>query len=126
MHSNDAFYKTFPVVVLLTAVGGALLWIFASRVYGVSFLLGNATSLYMMSMLHRSSAKLVKMDAAQARRVATRNYILRYGFYALVLLLAGLLDQLDLLTTGLSLFLFKIVFYIILFWDARKERTTDG
>jgi membrane protein YqaA with SNARE-associated domain len=124
--SNASFYKTFPIVWGITIVGGTILWIALSQVYGLSFILGNVTSLYMMSLLNRSSKRLIELDEQSAKRVAARNYYLRYGFYAIILLSAALLDQLDLLTTGLSFFVFKIVFYIVLFVDMRKEDRKNG
>ena len=121
MVKNDAFYKSFPFTLIATFVIVVVLWIVFGRIYGVSFALGSVTSVFMMSLLHKSSYKVVEADELTAKRLAMRNYFFRYFFYAVILLAAGYLETLDLLTTGLGLFMFKIVFYIVLFIEKRGE-----
>lgn len=122
MEKNDAFYKAFPFTLLAVIVISAILWIVFGTTYGVSYALGGMTSMFGMSMLHRSSKKVVESDKHSASRLATRNYFIRYFFYALVLFVAGYFPTLDLLTTGIGLFIFKIVFYIVLFTESRGEK----
>lgn len=123
MENKQTFYMAFPYTVIATVVITAVLWFVFGRVYGLSFALGSVTMLFTMSMLHRSSKKIVvQANKVAAQRMAIINYVVRFGFYALVLLLAALLDNFDLLTTGAGLFLFKIVFYIIHFTQKRGDK----
>ncbi len=122
MERNDAFYKTFPFTLLAVVIISAVLWIIFGKMYGISYALGGMTSMFGMSMLHRSSKKVVESDKVSASRLATRNYFFRYFFYALVLFVAGYFPTLDLLTAGIGLFIFKIVFYIVLFVESRGEK----
>jgi carbon starvation protein CstA len=126
MEESRAFHRTFPIVLAIAFLGGALLWWLVSRPVGLGFLLGNFTSLFAMSQLYRSSQMLLQLPAEAAKRRAVRNYLIRYLLYATVLLVAALLDPFDLLTTGLSLFLFKLVFYVLLFLENGKEHTPHG
>lgn len=126
MIKNDAFYKTFPFTLITVIVVTVVLWIVLGRLYGISFALGGMTSMFAMSMLHRSGKRLVTMDEQSAKRAAIGNYFIRYFFYALVLLLAGFSDNLDILTTGIGLFTFKIVFYIIIALEKRRGEENDS
>ena len=123
MENKQTFYMAFPYTVIATIVVTVILWLVFGRMYGVSFALGSTTMLFTMSMLHRSSKKIVEQNnKVTAQRMAVTNYVVRYGFYAMILLLAGLSDQLDLITAGAGLFLFKIVFYIIHFIVKRGDK----
>lgn len=126
MEDNTAFHRSFPIVLGIAILGGAALWMFVSRAVGLGFLLGNFTSLFAMSQLYRSSQKALRLDAVGAERATKRNYMFRYLFYAVILFLAATLDEFDLLATGLSLFTFKLVFYVLLFWENGKEHTPHG
>ena len=122
MERNDTFYKSFPFTLIVTVIVAGALWFFLDQVYGISFALGSFTTMFMMSRLHKSSFKVIEQDKAQAQRIATRNYLFRFLFYAIILLAAAMLDGLDLLTTGIGLFTFKIVFYVIEFIDKRGAK----
>jgi len=122
MERNDAFYKTFPVVWIITIIAGALLWILGSQKMGISFILGSVTSLMMMSSLHRSSKSITELTSQiDAQRKATKNYFFRYGFYALILITSAVHPNLDVIFTAIGLFVFKLVLYIISFIDSRGE-----
>ncbi len=122
MEKNDAFFKAFPFTIGITIVIATALWIIFEQKYGMSFALGSFTMLYTMSMLNKSSKRVLESDKVTAQRLTIRNYFFRYLFYAVVLVAAGLLPNLDVLTTGIGLFLFKIVFYIIILFDRRGEK----
>jgi hypothetical protein len=126
MEESRAFHRTFPIVLAIAFLGGALLWWLVSRPVGLGFLLGNFTSLFAMSHLNRSSQRALRLDVVAAERATKRSYAFRYLVYAVILLVAALLDSIDLLTTGLSLFTFKLVLYVLLFWENRKEHTPHG
>lgn len=123
MENKQTFYMAFPYTVISTIVISVVLWLTLGRVYGISFALGSTTMLFTMSLLNRTSRKIVEQtNKTTAQRMAIMNYVLRYGFYAIVLLLAGISDNFDLITTGAGLFLFKIVFYIIHFIVKRGDK----
>jgi hypothetical protein len=123
MENRETFYMAFPYTVVATFVISAVLWLALGRVYGISFALGSTTMLFTMSLLNRSSRKIVvQTDKVAAQRMAIVNYVVRYAFYAIVLLLAGISANFDLLATGAGLFLFKIVFYIIHFIVKRGDK----
>ncbi len=121
MEKNDAFYKSFPVTLVVTFIISAILYLVPGKIYGVSFALGSLTMLFTMSRLHKSSSKILEVDKQTAQRLAVRNYAFRFGFYAIILAVAALSENFDLLTTGLGLFLFKIVFYVIALFEKRGE-----
>jgi hypothetical protein len=126
MEKNDSFFKTFPIVWIVTIIVGVLLWVLGSSSWGLSFILGSVTSLMMMSMLYKSSKNVLEQDTKiKAQRLATRNYFFRYFFYAVILVAAGVHPNLHILFTGAGLFVFKIVFYIVLFIDGRGEIKHD-
>ena len=123
MKKNDtAFYKTFPVVLAITVLVGAILFIVGEKTWGLGFILGNLTTLFLMSMLNRSSYRVVESQTPeQAKGIAMRSYFFRYFFYALILVVAGYHDGFNLLATGLGLFVFKLVLYIIGYLEGRGE-----
>ncbi len=121
MEKNDAFFKTYPIVWGITIVGGALLWILGEKSWGLSFILGNVTSMMMMSMLYRQSKRVLESDKQTAQRLATRNYFFRYAFYAIVLAASAFLSTLNVLFTAVGIFVFKAVFYVVLHIDGRGE-----
>ena len=94
-NKDSAFIKTLPLVWIYTTIVILVVWlIVGERIWAISFLLGSATSLWAMSQLYKSSAKVLKGDVQQAQKMATRNYAIRYFFYALVLVVAALYDSL--------------------------------
>lgn len=124
MKSKDTFFKAFPVVWLVTIVVGIALWVFLSKAWGIGFILGSVTSLMAMSMLYKNSKVIVETtDAQRAQRIAVKNYAFRMFFYAIILITSGLLDSLELFGTIFGLLTFKIVFYILLFFEKRGENT---
>ncbi len=124
MESKDTFFKAFPVVWVVTFVVGVLLWVLVSQAWGISFILGSVTGLMTMSMLYKNSKAIVQSNNKEvAQKMAVKNYAFRMFFYALILVIAGLLDSLELIGTMIGLFTFKIVFYILIFFEKRGEVT---
>ncbi len=119
MESKDTFIKTFPFVWIYTGIIAGVFWIFIGKDWGVSFVLGSATSLMAMSMLYKSSVKVLESDKIGAQKLAVGNYAFRYFFYALVLIVSGYFDSFEILATAIGLFSFKIVFYIVLLFESR-------
>ncbi|KFZ26989.1 MAG: ATP synthase I chain [Candidatus Izimaplasma bacterium HR2] len=124
MESKDTFFKAFPVVWVVTFVVGILLWVLVSQAWGISFILGSITGLMTMSMLYKNSKIIVQTTNKEvAQKLAVKNYAFRMFFYALILVIAGVLDSLELIGTMIGLFTFKIVFYILIFFEKRGEVT---
>ena len=124
MEKKDTFIKAFPFVWIVTFIVGITLWLFASQAWGVSYVLGSVTGLMTMSMLYKNSKIIVQSNNKEvAQKLAVRNYAFRMFFYALILVVAGVLDSLEVIGTMIGLFTFKIVFYILLFTE--KEVKLD-
>jgi len=119
MENKDVFIKTFPFVWIYTIVITVILF-FINTIWGTSFLLGSVTSLMAMSMLYKSSSRILQSDKVSAQRLAVRNYAFRFLFYAAILVVSGVFnDTLEILATAAGLFSFKIVFYVVLFIEGR-------
>ncbi|MBN2605634.1 MAG: ATP synthase subunit I [Bacilli bacterium] len=121
MEKKDSFIKTFPLVWIYTIIVAVVFFFVLGKNYSVSFVLGSATSLMAMSMLYKNSIKVLESDKKRATKLATLNYTFRFGFYALVLVISGILPQLEILGTAFGLLSFKIVLYITIFMDKRGE-----
>ncbi len=123
MESKDAFIKTFPFVWIYTITIAIILWLIVGEDWGISFVLGSATSLMTMSMLYKNSKRVVESDKATAQKLAVKNYALRYFFYIVVLVVSGYFDQLEIFATAIGLFSFKIVFYMVLLFESRGVKS---
>ena len=124
MESKDTFFKAFPVVWVVTIIVGITLWVLLTKAWGIAYILGSVTSLMAMSMLYKNSKAIVETTSVErAQKLAVRNYAFRMFFYALILVIAGLLDSLEVIGTMLGLLTFKAIFYILLFFEKRGEVT---
>lgn len=121
MTNYNAFTKTFPLTVIFTAVVTLTLVIFKQSELGISFLLGSVTSLWAMSMLYKSSAKIMKEDQKQAKKKAIINYALRFAVYAIVLVLAYMRPDFNFYAVAAGLFSFKLMLYLSIFLDRKGE-----
>jgi len=123
MKNNTAFIKSFPTTAIVSLLTMAILWIgFGLKDWGLSILLGSFTSLWAMSMLSRSSRAILKEDEKEAKRKAVINYIIRFIVYAIVLVVAQLSDNLEIIGVGIGLLSFKAILYIYLFVERAGER----
>jgi len=122
MENRNVFVKTFPLVWIFTIVVAAGLWIAVSKEWALSFVLGSATSLMMMSMLYKSTKRVLDSKSEDARKIVTRSYILRYAFYAIILVTAALLDRFEVIGVIAGLFSFKICLYFNIFLEKRGEK----
>jgi len=121
MENKDVFVKTFPLVWIFTIIVAVILFIATSKVWAISFVLGSVTSLMMMSMLYKSSKKILQSEKKDAVKLAGRNYAFRFFFYALILIVSALLDNLEILGTAAGLFSFKMMLYLNIFIEKRGE-----
>jgi len=121
MENKDVFIKTFPLVWIYTFVVGIVLFLAVDSVWATSFILGSVTSLMMMSMLYKSSKKILQSEKKDAVKLAGRNYAFRFFFYALILIISALLDNLEILGTAAGLFSFKVMLYLNIYIEKRGE-----
>ena len=119
MESKDTFIKTFPFVWIYTGIIAVLFYFLIDQTWAVSFVLGSVTSLMAMSMLYKSSKRVIESDKVTGQKLAIRNYFFRYFFYALILVVTGYFDSFEIIATAIGLFSFKIVFYIVLLFESR-------
>lgn len=124
MEQKSAFIKTFPITMFLSIVITIILVLIEKNI-GLSFLLGAMTSMMTMSMLYKSSNRLLQMPSELARRTATINYGMRYLLYAIVLVVSGLSSSLNVLVVGIGLLMFKIVLMSMLFLEKRRGGNND-
>lgn len=122
MDNNSAFIKAFPYTWILTAVVTIVLWILAGKSWGASFLLGSVTSLMMMSVLYKSTMKVLQEGSEKPQRAIVVNYVFRYLFYAIILIASALLSGLEVIGVAIGLFTFKIALYVALFLEKRGEK----
>lgn len=123
MKNSKAFFYTFPSVWVVTLVTALILWLaFGKQDLALSYVLGSTTSLWAMSMLNKSGSKLLNEEKNQieAKKRAAKGYMIRFALYAVVLVVAGMSDRLDIIAVAAGLLTFKLLLYINLFIERRK------
>lgn len=110
--TTNAFIKAFPITWVLTAVVAGILWIAVDGKWAYSYVLGSATTLMMMSMMYKSSKKVLEDQHPKASKLIIRNYVFRYLFYALILTIAALTERFEVIATAIGLLSFKVSLYI--------------
>lgn len=123
---EEIFYRAFPIVMLIAIVVGVVLFIWVDRTWGLGFVLGNMTTLFMMSKLNKNSYRIVESKSPQeAQKLAVRNYAFRFFFYTVILVVGLLHPAFNLYATMIGLFIFKIVLYILGLLEGRGEKNSD-
>jgi F0F1-type ATP synthase assembly protein I len=122
MENKSSFIKAFPFTWLITFIVTLILWLVFSKVEGVSFLLGSATSLMTMSMLYKSVYKFDEKNVSKAQKKAVANYAFRFLIYAIVLIVSALFDGLSIYATAGGLLTFKIVLQVLLFVEKNGDK----
>ena len=123
MKNEVAFYRSFPITLLITILAGAVLFIWFDRTWALGFFLGSFTTLFMMSRLNKTSYQIVKSESKpEAQKIATRAYAFRFLFYAIILVVALLHPSFNLIATMVGLFIFKIVLYTLSLLEGRGEK----
>lgn len=126
MKNSDAFLLTFPVTLVVTLIIATILVLTLDIPRGLSFALGSITTLMMMSMLYKSTEKVLQnTDKVKAQRQTIKNYAFRYFFYALILVIAQIHPALDVVYVALGLFIFKICLYLVLLVQNKGGDTND-
>jgi len=123
MENKTAFIKSFPITAVVAVVTMLVLWIgFGLKDWGLSILLGSFTSLWAMSMLSKSATQVLKLDEKEAKRKTVINYLIRYVVYAIVLVVAQLSNNLNIIGVAIGLISFKAILYINLFIERQGEK----
>lgn len=116
---NNAFTRSFIVNWVLTIILIGVLWLLVDKNFALSFFLGSATSMMMMSSMLKQNTRLLQENATNVERRYFRGYVFRYFFYAFVLVAAALLDNFDVVGVAIGLLLFRVSIYISLFLEKR-------
>ena len=126
MKNNDAFLLSFPITLVATLIVATILVITVDLSKGLSFALGSITTVMMMSMLFKSTEKILEnTDKIKAQRQTIRNYAFRYFFYAFILVIGAIHPALDVVFVALGLFVFKICLYVILLIQSKGGEQND-
>jgi len=121
MENSNVFIKAFPIQWILTIVVAVVLYFAVNDVWAYSFVLGSATTLMMMSMMYKSTKKVLDEQRDDASKRVVRNYVFRYLFYALILVIAGISGTFEIVGVACGLVSFKVSLYISIFLDKRGE-----
>jgi hypothetical protein len=126
-NSNDAFLLAFPITFGITILVVAILVIVGVDIkIPLSIGLGSVTTLMTMSMLQRSTNKVLLMeDKTKAQKQTIVNYVFRYFFYALILVIAAIHPSFRVEFVAAGLIIFKLVLYILLFMNRKDGEQHD-
>jgi len=120
--NESAFTKTFPLVMIFTSFMFLVLWIvFKELMWGASFALGSFTMLWSMSLLYKSSEKILKSDVETAQKITVKSYFIRFTLYILILTISGFTENLELLAVAAGLLTFKFMLYVSLYLERKGE-----
>lgn len=123
MGKSNAFVKTFPVVWIVTIIVAGALVLFGETILGISYALGSVTSLMTMSMLYKSSLKVIESTTKeQAQKVAWKNYGLRYLMYVLILVTSAIHENLNVFLVAAGIITFKICLYIVIYFTEKGDK----
>lgn len=117
--NSTAFTKAFIINWILTLVLLGVLWIIIDKYFALSFLLGSATSMMMMSSMYKQNKRIMQEGNTNVERKYIRGYLFRYFFYAFILVAAGLIDNFDIIAVAIGILLFRLSLYISLFLEKR-------
>lgn len=121
MENSNVFIKAFPIQWILTIIVAIVLYVVVSDTWAFSFVLGSATTLMMMSMMYKTTKKVLDEQRSDASKRVVRNYVFRYLFYALILVIAGISGKFEIIGVAIGLLSFKVSLYISIFLDRRGE-----
>jgi hypothetical protein len=122
MKQDSAFFMNFPITVVFSIIITGILWLVFDMYIGFSFLLGSMVSLMGMSMMFKSTKRMMDTTTEQhvAVKASIRSYIFRYFFYALILVIAGISENLEIIAVAAGLFSFRICLYLSMFIVKRR------
>ena len=120
MKQDSAFFINFPITMAFSGLVVVVLWLSLDMYIALSFLLGSMVSLMGMSMMFKSSKKIMEQPEHAAMKASMRSYVFRYFFYALILVIAGISENLEILAVAAGLFSFRICLFLSLYIEKRR------
>ncbi|GEM_PF-655684 len=117
------FLYVWPYVIVVAGLVyliGHLVGTEEAWIWTLSFFLGSAVSVMLMSHHYRTSMKTAATSPEDLKKVAIRNYIFRFAFYALILFVAHLSDGLDLIFTFVGFMSFKVAMFLTFLLSKRE------
>lgn len=106
--------------IILSAIISILLFVFFrtnSYKYILGLILGTVISILSFKQIEFTVNKAIYMNPDRAKNYSTRNYILRYLIYFIVLLFTIKIRYFDFLATFVGFTMIKMVIVISAFWE---------
>ncbi len=110
--------KTFAIVWPYVIVMSVLTFIVFDVILAMesaialSFFLGSVVTVMLWSMTYKSAFKAVNSNPEKLKSLSIRNYIIRFLFYALILVIAHFNTQLEPIATFVGFTSFKVALLI--------------
>ncbi len=125
--TEKAFVKTFLYVWIYVAVLAGVFYFAFDYESAISFFLGSAVSVMLMSHNYKRTMRAAQKDPESLRRVAMVNYAFRYTFYILILAIAYFSDGLDIIFTFIGFLSFKVtMLFSMAIGRIHKEGSDDA
>lgn len=122
--TERAFIKTFLYVWIYIAVVTLAFYLIFDYESAISFFLGSAVSVMLMSHNYKRTTKAAHKDPESLKRVTMTNYAFRYAFYILILTIAYFSDGLDIIFTFIGFTSFKVAMLITM-WLSKIHKEGD-
>jgi uncharacterized membrane protein YesL len=122
--TERAFIKTFLYVWIYIAVLSLVFYLVFNYESALSFFLGSAVSVMLMSHNYKRTTKAAQKDPESLKRVTMTNYAFRYAFYILILTIAHFSDGLDIIFTFIGFTSFKVAMLITM-WVSKIHKEGD-
>ncbi len=119
--SEKAYIKTFLYVWFYILGVSLIVLLVGDGFAAVSFFLGALVNVMLTSHNYRSSMRAAEEDPDRLQRVAVRNMIFRYLFYAFILLYAFINADLNPYLTFFGFLSFKLTMLAVYAFSSRKE-----
>ena len=104
-----------PIVWLVILVVALLMWtITKDTIWPFSYVLGAITSLMMFNLQVKQSYKIIKNEDNKPRRTSYYGYAFRLFFQVLILVIAFVLDTLEVIPCFLGLLTLKLCLIIVM------------
>ena len=122
--TERAFIKTFLYVWFYIAIVALVFYFAFGYDRAVSFFLGSAVSVMLMSHNYKRTTKAAQIDPESLKRVTMVNYAFRYAFYILILTIAHFSDGLDIIFTFIGFTSFKVAMLLTM-WISKIHKEGD-
>jgi len=121
-----AFAMVWVYIIIITAAAYVVFdWVLAfDNQIALSLFLGGVVSVMLWSMTYKSAFKTSQTNPQAFQSVSVRNYIIRFAFYALILVIAHYSPNLEPIATFVGFTSFKIAVLIAAFMN-RKDDAHD-